>query len=63
MNCLNAPTWFLTCLFLVYCIYYFIDFKFADADKRRKVILIAMLVGIVLVKLSPVLVNGEPIDQ
>ena len=55
MNCLNAPTWFLTCLFLVYCIYYFIDCKFADTDKRRKVILIAMLIGIVLVKLSPVL--------
>ena len=55
MNCLNSPTWFLTCLFLVYCIYYFIDCKFEDADKRRKVILIAMAVGIVLGKISPVL--------
>ena len=55
MNCLNAPTWFLTCLFLMYCIYYLIDCKFSDVDRRRKVILIAMIVGIVLSKVSPVL--------
>ena len=55
MNCLNAPTWFLTCLFLVYCIYYVIDCRFSDAMKRRKVILVAMAAGIVLAKISPVL--------
>ena len=55
MNCLNAPTWFLTCLFLVYCIYYVIDCRFSDAMKRRKVILVAMAAGIVLEKVSPVL--------
>ena len=55
MNCLNAPTWFLTCLFLVYCIYYVIDCRFSDAMKRRKVILVAMAAGIVLAKVSPVL--------
>lgn len=55
MNCLNSPTWFLTCMFLVYCIYYFIDCKFTDADKRRKVILLSMVGGIVLVKFSPIL--------
>ena len=55
MNSLNSPTWFLTCMFLVYCIYYVIDCRFADAWKRRKLILLAMLVGIVLGKFSPVL--------
>ena len=55
MNCLNAPTWFLTCLFLVHCIYYVIDCRFSDAMKRRKVILVAMAAGIVLAKVSPVL--------
>ena len=48
MNCLNAPTWFLTCLFLVYCIYYVIDCKCADASKRRNVILFFMATGIIL---------------
>ena len=55
MNCLNAPTWFLTCIFLAYCIYYVIDCKFSDAVTRRKAILIAMAVGIILAKFSPVL--------
>ena len=55
MNCLNAPTWFLTCLFLVYCIYYVIDCKCADASKRRNVILFSMALGIILVEYSPVL--------
>ena len=55
MNCLNAPTWFLTCLFLVYCIYYVIDCRFKDAMERRKVILIAMAIGILINKFSPIL--------
>ena len=55
MNCLNAPTWFLTCLFLVYCIYYVIDCKCDDASKRRKLVLVAMVVGILLANVSPVL--------
>jgi len=55
MNCLNSPTWFLTCIFLAYCIYYVIDCKFSDAVTRRKAILIAMAVGIILAKFSPVL--------
>ena len=55
MNCLNAPTWFLTCLFLVYCIYYVIDCKCADASKRRNVILFSMAIGIILVEYSPAL--------
>ena len=33
MNALNSPTWFLTCLFLMYCMYYLIDCKFKDAEK------------------------------
>jgi len=55
MNCLNSPTWFLTCIFLAYCIYYVIDCKFSDAVTRRKAVLIAMAVGILLAKFSPVL--------
>ena len=55
MNCLNAPTWFLTCIFLAYCIYYVIDCKCEDASKRRKLILVAMAAGILLAKVSPVL--------
>lgn len=55
MNCLNSPTWFLTCLFLMYCIYYLIDCKCENASKRRKLILVAMAAGILLAKISPVL--------
>ena len=55
MNCLNSPTWFLTCMFLIYCIYYWIDCKFADAMKRRQVILIAMLISGVINKVTPIL--------
>ena len=55
MNCLNSPTWFLTCLFLTYCIYYMIDCRFTDAKRRRMVILGAMAVGIAMNKLSPIL--------
>ena len=55
MNCLNSPTWFLTCLFLVYCIYHVIDCKFQNAMNRRKVILGCMVLGMILGKVSPVL--------
>ena len=55
MNCLNAPTWFLTCIFLAYCIYHVIDCKCEDASKRRKLILVAMAAGILLAKVSLVL--------
>lgn len=55
MNCLNSPTWFLTCMFLAYCIYYLIDCKFTDAKSRRKAIAVAMIIGMLLAKFSPVL--------
>ncbi len=55
MNCLNSPTWFLTCMFLIYCIYYWIDCKFTDTMKRRQVILIAMLISVVINKVTPIL--------
>ena len=55
MSNLNAPTWFLTCIFLCLCIYFLVDRKFADAKKRRIAVLAAMAVGIVLRKVSPVL--------
>ncbi len=55
MTYLNAPTWFLTCLFLCYCFYFIVDRKFADARDRRKVILVCMAVGVILRTLSPVL--------
>ena len=55
MTYLNAPTWFLTCLFLCLCMYYLIDQKFEAVKQRRKVILIAMVVGVVLRTVSPVL--------
>lgn len=55
MPALNAPTWFLPCLFLCLCLYFLIDRKFTEENKRRKVIVLAMLVGVVLRTLSPVL--------
>ena len=55
MPALNAPTWFLACLFLCLCLYFLIDRKFTEENKRRKVIVLAMLVGVVLRTLSPVL--------
>lgn len=55
MSNLNAPTWFLTCLFLCLCSYYLIDVKFTDTKKRRIAVLAAMAVGVVLRKISPVL--------
>ena len=55
MPALNAPTWFLPCLFLSLCLYFVIDRKFTEETKRRKAIIIAMAVGVVLRTLSPVL--------
>lgn len=55
MSNLNAPTWFLTCIFLCLCIYFVIDRKFADAKKRRIAVLAAMAAGILIRKVSPVL--------
>ena len=55
MNCLNSPTWFLTCIFLAYCIYYVIDCKFEEAAARRKMVLAAMAAGILTAKFSPIL--------
>lgn len=55
MPALNAPTWFLPCLFLCLCLYVLIDTKFSEETKRRKVILISMAVGVILRTLSPVL--------
>lgn len=55
MNCLNSPTWFLICIFMAYCIYYMIDCKCEDGSKRRGFLLLSMAVGILLAKLSPVL--------
>ena len=52
---LNAPTWFLTCIFLCLCIYFLIDRTFEGVKKRRGVIAAAMIVGIVLKYVSPVL--------
>lgn len=55
MPYLNAPTWFLTCLFLCMCLYFLIDRKFEDAKKRRMAVAAGMAVGIVLRSVSPVL--------
>ena len=52
---LNAPTWFLTCIFLCLCLYFVIDRKFEDEKKRRLVIAIAMLLGMVCRYVSPIL--------
>lgn len=55
MTILNAPTWFLTCLFLCLCIYAWIDRKTKTAKKRRILVVIFMTAGIVLRYVSPVL--------
>ena len=55
MSNLNAPTWFLTCLFVCLCIYYLIDKKFADTKKRRIAVVICMAAGVLLRIISPVL--------
>lgn len=52
---LNAPTWFLTCLFVCLCIYFVIDCKFTDTKKRRIAVAAAVLAGILLRSVSPVL--------
>ena len=55
MSNLNAPTWFLTCLFVCLCVYYLLDVKFADRKKRRAAVAICMAAGVLLRKISPVL--------
>lgn len=55
MSNLNAPTWFLPCMFLCLYFYYLIDCKFTDVKKRRIAIVIAMAVGILIRTVSPVL--------
>ena len=39
---LNAPTWFLTCIFVSYCVYCLIDQKFENTKNRRKAIVCAI---------------------
>lgn len=55
MPYLNAPTWFLTCIFLCLCIYFLIDRKFTEAKKRRMAVAAAVACGIAMRTLSPVL--------
>lgn len=55
MPYLNAPTWFLTCLFLCLAFYRLLDRKFQSAGKRRVSVGICMAVGILLRTFSPVL--------
>lgn len=52
---LNAPTWFLTCIFLCLCLYFVIDRKFENVKKRRLTIAAAMVLGILFKYVSPVL--------
>ena len=52
---LNAPTWFLTCLFVCLCLYRAIDAKFLDVKKRRIVVAAAVLLGVLIRTVSPVL--------
>ncbi len=55
MPYLNAPTWFLTCLFLCLAFYRLLDRKFQSDGKRRVSVGICMAVGILLRTFSPVL--------
>lgn len=55
MSILNAPTWFLTCLFLCLCIYGWIDRTTETAKKRRIFVAAGMGIGILLQYVSPVL--------
>lgn len=55
MPYLNAPTWFLTCLFLCLCFYFIIDRKWEDEKKRRQAVAAATILGIFLSTVSPVL--------
>ena len=52
---LNAPTWFLTCIFLCLCLYFLLDHKFQDTKKRRIAVACCMAAGILLKYVSPVL--------
>lgn len=55
MPYLNAPTWFLSCIFLCLCLYYALDCKFQDEKKRRIAVACCMGIGIVLKYVSPAL--------
>lgn len=55
MSNLNAPTWFLTGLFLCLCMYYLLDTKFTESKKRRIAILGCMAAGVLIRTISPVL--------
>lgn len=55
MPYLNAPTWFLTCIFLCLCLYFVLDRKFQDEKKRRIAVGCCMAVGILLKYVSPAL--------
>lgn len=55
MPYLNAPTWFLTCMFLCYAFYEFLERKFPDKKKRRIAVASASAAGILLKYISPVL--------
>ena len=52
---LNAPTWFLTCLFVCLCLYWILDHRFADVNKRRIAVAALAVLGIVIRTVSPVL--------
>ncbi|MGN0334360.1 MAG: acyltransferase family protein [Lachnospiraceae bacterium] len=54
MQSLNSPTWFLTCMFLVLCIYFLLDRRF-EKKKRRIAAAVCMLAGILISCASPVL--------
>lgn len=55
MPYLNAPTWFLTCLFLCYALYGLLDRKFTEPNKRRTAVAAVTAAGIALHYLSPAL--------
>lgn len=55
MTSLNAPTWFLPCMFLCLCIYFWIDSRWKEEKQRRIALGIAMLAGVLLRTVSPVL--------
>lgn len=55
MPYLNAPTWFLTCMFLCYAFYELLERKCADEKTRRIAVAAAAGLGMVLHDVSPVL--------
>lgn len=55
MSSLNAPTWFLPCMFLCLCIYFCIDRRWKEEKQRRIAVGIVMLIGVLLRTVSPVL--------